>query len=161
MKKTSLKLKKKAQWQIFLTVSTFIITVILPISGYFQFDSILSRTIGNLGKLKVKYNYVFITLTVIGSILTIVRYSMYNVPQYSIKQGSLNLANSIFFIVFLSTMAQLGNINITMENFSLNLNLIGVFVVLIMVWSLFIIKNLCDLLDFKRNQSYYEKLLRN
>jgi len=58
-------------------------------------------------------------------------------------------------------MAQLGIIDISIENFSLNLNLMGVFIVLIIVWSLFIIKHLYDLYDFKKNRTYYDNLLRN
>ncbi len=51
-------------------------------------------------------------------------------------------------------------IEINVENSSINLDLIGVFTVLIAVWSLFILKNLYDLYDFRKNRIYYENLLR-
>lgn len=166
----NLRWNKKVILQISLTVITFIITILLPIVGYFQFSRILTDNSlcsqcptyqMDLENLQVRYNFIFITLILIGVILTILRYSIYKFPQYSIKQGFLNLLNSIFFVLFLSIIAQLGIINISLEGFSLSLNLTGVFLLIIAVWSLFIIKNVFDLYDFKKNRIYYENLLRS
>lgn len=141
-----------------LTSLTFILTIILPIFGYFQFNISNEKYLENFQE---RYNLVFIGTIIIGVILTCLRFYMYRFSQYTIKRGFLNLLNSIFFVLFLSITAQLGKINIKMENFTLDLNLIGVFVFLIIVWSLFIIKNLYDLYDFKKNQIYYETLVRS
>ena len=152
MKKTSLKLNKKALWQICLTISTFILTVILPIFGYIQFNKISSMNQLDLGNLQIRYSYVFSTLAITGIFLTILRGSSLKIPQYSMKKRWLNLGNSVLFLAFLSIMAQLGIIDIVMQNFTIYLNLIGVFILLILTWSLFIIKNLYDLYDYKKNR---------
>ena len=144
--------------QIFLTSLTFILTIILPIFGYFQFNISTEKYLENF---RVRYHLVFIGTIIIGVILTCLRFYMYHFSEFTVKRGLLNLLNSIFFVLFLSITAQLAKININMENFSLNLNLTGVFVFLIIVWSLFIIKNLYDLYDFKKNRIYYENLVRN
>ncbi len=144
--------------QIVLTSLTFILTIILPIFGYFQFNISNEKYLENFQE---RYNLVFIGTIISGVILTFLRFYMYRFSQYTIKRGFLNLLNSIFFVLFLSITAQLGKINIKMENFNLDLNLIGVFVFLIIVWSLFIIKNLYDLYDFKKNRIYYETLVRS
>ena len=141
-----------------LTSLTFILTIILPIFGYFQFNISNEKYLENFQE---RYNLVFIGTIIIGVILTCLRFYTYRFSQYTIKRGFLNLLNSIFFVLFLSITAQLGKINIKMENFTLDLNLIGVFVFLIIVWSLFIIKNLYDLYDFKKNRIYYETLVRS
>ena len=163
----NLRWNKKVIIQISLTVITFIITILLPIVSYFQFNRILTDTSlfsqcqMDLENIQVRYNFIFIFLTIFGIVLTILRYSIYKFPQYSIKRGFLNLLNSIFFVFFLSIIAQLGIINVSLEDFSLRLNLTGVFLLIIAVWSLFIIKHVFDFYDFKKNRIHYENLLRN
>ncbi len=39
----------------------------------------------------------------------------------------------------------------------ITLNLSGVFLVSIIIWSLFVIKNTYDLIDYKINENYYKK----
>ena len=163
----NLKAKRKVIPQYSLTLFTFIMTVLLPIISYFQFNTFLANN--NLctqcpqpdtENLQLRYMFIFITLPIIGSILTILRYTIYKYPRYSIKQGFLNLLHSIVFILFLSMMSQIGILNISIGDFSLSLNLTGIFLIIMAVWSLFILKNVIDLYDYKKNRIYYENLLR-
>jgi len=153
-----LNLNKNNIMQIVLTSLTFILTIVLPILGYSQLSMSNEKYLEDF---RVRYNLVFIGTIIIGVILTCLRFYIYRFSEFTVKRGLLSSLNSIFFVLFLSITTQLGKINISMENFSLNLNLIGVFVFLIIVWSLFIVKNLFDLYDFKKNRIYYENLARN
>ncbi|KKK89504.1 hypothetical protein LCGC14_2282350 [marine sediment metagenome] len=72
----------------------------------------------------------------------------------------LNLLSSIFFVIFLRSTAQIGNIRIDVEDSYFHLNLTGVFLLFITVWVLFILKNLYDLIDNRVNHTYYEKIIR-
>ena len=144
--------------QFSLTGLTFIVTIFLPIIGYSQFITFNNE---GLEAFQAKYNLVFIETIIVGAVLTGIRFYIYQLSQYSIKRGFLNLLNSICFIIFLTITAQIGDVDIAIEGFSLNLNLSGVFLIIIAVWSLFIIKNMVDLYDFKKNRIYYENLLRN
>ena len=157
MCKIKVNLSKNNILQITLTSLTFILTILLPIVGYFQFNISAEEYFEHF---RVRYNLVFIGTITIGIILTCLRFFMYRFSQFTVKRGILNLLNSIFFIIFLTITAQLGFVEISLEDSSFSLDLTGVFVVLIIVWSLFIIKYLYDLYDFIKNRIYYENLLR-
>lgn len=146
--------------QISATGITFILTVLLPIWGYVQFNISISRNI-DLGNFTLKYNLIFISTIIIGALLSGLRYFLYRFQQFSVKRGIINLLSSVLYVVFLTITAQIGNIYIQFGTSSLSLNLTGVFIVLISVWSLLILKNALDLIDFKLNQSYYQKTIRS
>ncbi|MFW9896471.1 MAG: hypothetical protein ACFFD7_11755 [Candidatus Thorarchaeota archaeon] len=150
--------KKKRIWQISLTSLTFFLTVILPIIGFFQFE-ILNELFSDVYKLT--YKLVFIQTLVIGVVLTVLRFSLYQFPLYSIKRGFLNLVNSLLLLVFFGISAQIASIEVSTENFRIHFNLAGVFLFLIIIWSLFLIKNFYDLYDFRKNHTYYKRISRN
>ncbi len=154
-----LKLDKQHILQISVTVLISCITIILPIISYIQFKITLNKN-SSLGIFELKLDTVFISIIIIGIILSALRYYNFQLPQFSVKRGILTLMNSILFVIFLSVIAQIGIINIDLENSSFYLNLTGVFIVLILVWALFIFKNIYDVIDFKLNQAYYSTSLR-
>ncbi len=157
--KISLKLRKNEIIQISLTILTFILTLLLPIIGYFQFKMAMPNEI-YLSDFQENYDIVFIGTIIIGILLTGFRYYLYYFPQYSLRRGIINLLNSVLIMIFLIFTSQIGNLDITIENSSLYLNLTGVFLLLIVIWSLFIFKNIYDLVDFKLNQNYYKTFVR-
>lgn len=153
------KLNKQNLIQISLTSITFILTVLLPVLGYIQFYLNLANNI-DLGNFILKYNLIFISTIIIGVLLSGLRYLLYRFPQFSAKRGFVSLLNSTFYVTFFTITAQIGNIHINFGNSSFSLNLTGVFIVLISVWSILIFKNTLDLIDYKINQSSYQKAIR-
>ena len=157
--KVRFKLKKTEIVQISLSILTFVLTVLLPIIGYFQFK-IAMPSDTYLSEFQENYDIVFIGTVMIGVLLTGLRYYLYKFPQYSLRRGIISLLNSILIMIFLIITSQIGNLDIKIENSSLYLNLTGVFILLIGIWSLFIFKNIYDLVDFKLNQNYYKTFAR-
>lgn len=154
------KLNRQNVVQVVSTCLALILTVLLPILGYIQFNLIIPSNI-DLGNFTLKYNLIFISTIIIGALLSGLRYFLYRFQQFSVKRGIINLLSSVLYVVFLTITAQIGNIYIQFGTSSLSLNLTGVFIVLISVWSLLILKNALDLIDFKLNQSYYQKTIRS
>lgn len=89
--------------------------------------------------------------------MTILRYLIFNHLKYSIQRGALNLAFSICSVVFLSLYLGLSFISITSEDSQFSLNLSGILVLLIIIASLFTVKALFDLIDFKIHRIYYSQ----
>lgn len=153
------KLDKQFIKQISLTILNFILTVVIPIIGYIQFKITTSNSI-DLGHYETKYDIVFVSILIIGLSLSGLKFYSFKLPQFSVRRGSANLISSILFVIFLGITAQIGIININLEHSSFSLNLMGVFIILIVVWILFILKNAYDVIDFKLHQSYYSTSLR-
>lgn len=139
---------------------TLIITVFLPILGYLQFKNSLENDI-DLGDLEARYDLIIVWIVIIGILITVCSYLIFSFPKYSVNRGILSLINSILDFIFICFYSQMSIIYIEIENLSITLNLMGVFILIIVIWSLFIFKNLFDLIDFKRNRAYYDKIRRN
>ena len=155
----NINIKKQGLIKFALTFITLILTVILPVIGYIQFKTVLSKEI-DLGTFEIRYEIAFILSISIGMLLSGLRYFSYRYQRFSVKKGILNLISSIFFVIFLGNTAQIGNIRIDVEDSYFHLNLTGVFLLFITVWALFILKNLYNLIDYRVNHTYYERIIR-
>lgn len=145
--------------QIFLTLFTLVILVIIPAISYILFKITYSND-ALLEIFALKYDLVFITIIISGIVLTVMRYMMYNYPKYTLRRGTLNLLHSIIIVVMIAITSQIGNITIKLPDSGFSLNLANVFLLLITIWSLFIAKHVYDIIDFKIHHIYYDKLRR-
>lgn len=157
--------------RIFLLVLNILITILMPIFNYIGFKNILSdiecstcpsliNNPINLGTFEAKYD-VFIYLYVfIGMVVSSCSYVIFKFQKYSVQRGFLLFLISIMYIIFIALSSQLSIIFITVSKIQIIMNFSGVYIIFLIVFSLYALKNLFDLVDFKINQSHYITILR-
>ena len=154
-----LSLSKNNVLKIIFTSFTFIFTVLIPFISFMQFNFTEFKGV-SIGNWEYLFLFVIFASIIIGVFSTISRYFIYSFPKYSVKKHIIVLLNSILFIAFLIVNSFLGKINLVSGNFYLSLDFTGLFLLLIAIWSLFLVKNVFDLIDFKVNEKFYTKLIR-
>jgi len=85
---------------------------------------------------------------------------MFRFQKYSVQRGILLLAISIMYLISTIASSQLSIIFVEVAKVQIITDFSGVYILLNIVMSLNIFKNLFDLTDFKINQSYYTTILR-
>jgi len=85
---------------------------------------------------------------------------MFRYQKYSVSRGILLLAVSIMYLISTIASSQLSIIFVEVGKVQIITDFSGVYILLIIVMSLYIFKNLFDLTDYKINQSYYSTILR-
>lgn len=155
---TILKLARSQIFQILYTIISFIVTILLPIVGYFQIKAsteCVSCINVNFGYFEEIIDQAIIWLIVIGIFITLTRYLIYYFPKFSFKRATFSLLNSILFVIFFITSSALAVLEATYQNQQLYIDLRGVFVLLISFWGLFLFRDIFNIIDFKINEDKY------
>ena len=152
-------LRKEEIYQLLATWVAFLFSILLPLVNYFTFKSFLSSGI-NVGSLETTYDIVILITLILGICSTIITYLVYRLPKHSIQRGFLALSQNISSIVLIIVFSNLGRFWLIYENVSLYLDIRGIYLLLIIGVIPFVLKNIYDLIDFKRNSDYYTKLQR-
>ena len=174
VKKTTLKLKlkKHQMYQIGFTILSVIVTIVIPLVNFFNFKNsirtfdcpVCSESVVNqiyLGGLETIYDILIYIFVLLGFIVSICTYFIHKFQKYSIQRGILVLLISIVYMINSIFSSQMSTIIIRVANVQLIMNSSGVYILFIAVASLYVIKALFDLIDFKINHSYYSSILRN
>lgn len=140
------------------------LTVGIPIINYIIFKTSITQGLAS-DNLEKKYDLLIMGIITVGILISICSYMYFKCPKFSVRRGAISLTHSILDLVFLILFSQFAIINIISKSdcascsgysiSGISLNLSGVFAMLIILSSLFVIKNLYDLLDFKINENYY------
>ena len=155
----TLKLDRNDIIQIISTISSFVLTIVLPLVNYITFKNIIREEIV-LSDLESRYNIIIIFAVIIGVMITGCTYIFFKYPKYSVNRGIVTLTHSVLNVLFLAVFSQMAIFNISFKGSGISLNLSGLFIILTAVLSLLIGKSLYDLIDFKLNQNYYRTFLR-
>lgn len=142
--------------RISFTVINFLIVVIMPLFNYFNFKRVMIEDI-DLSNFESRYDSIILWDLLVGVLMTVCTYMLFHYPKHSVKRGIIALIYSILFSVFLLVFSQMSIIHIKSKYAGIILDLERIFIILILVSCLFIIKNIYDLIDFKLNQTYYER----
>lgn len=151
-------LDKNNVLRFLFTSFTFTITVLLPILSLIKLNSLDSEFLDRYWIEKVIL--VSSISIVLGILSTITRFLIYSFPRYSVKKQLISLVNSSLLITFLLVNSLLSKIIINFGRSSIILDFSGIFLLLTSLWLVFVGKQIFDLFDFKRNQNYYSKKVR-
>lgn len=148
----NLKFTRNKIFQIIYTSVSFITTFLLPIVGYFQIK-ITTKECSNCpnveyGSFIEIVDQTFIWLFLFGAFITLTRYLIYCFPKFSFQRSGLSLLNSMLFVAFFIKSSSLATLNATYKNQQLFIDFSGVFVLLISFWSLFIVRDIFNTVDF-------------
>ena len=147
--------------QILSTSVSGVLTILLPIINYIQFKNSLAEDV-NLGGFETTYDGLIIWVVIVGIMITVSTYFIFEFPNNSIKRGSVSLMNSVLDVVFIYIFSYMSLINMTYTcqnncRKEITLNLTGVYMLLIIIMSLYVVKNAYDLIDYNINQKYYRR----
>lgn len=161
MNKNWFKVSKEILIQLISTIIAFFLMVLLPVISYIQLIPYFSDS-QNTSILNFKYQYdIFTVFSILfGSIATISRYLLYKYEKNSISRGILNLVYSVIILVQISLLLIFRTITIFDFNSFIILDLSSFFIILIILWSLYVFRNVFDLIDFVANKKYYKKQIR-
>lgn len=145
--------------QILSTGISGVVTILLPIINYIQFKNSLSEDM-NMGGFEATYDSLMIWIVIVGIMITGSTYFIFEFPNNSIKRGSVSLTNSVLDIIFIYIFSCMSQINMTYTcnnncRKEITLNLSGVYTLLIIIMSLYVVKNVYDLIDYKVNSKHY------
>ena len=165
-----LELKKNQIYRVCLTILSVIITIIIPIVNYSNFKNSVNMincptcpnsTVSqiDLGALEATYDILIYFFVGIGIIIAICAYSVFKFQKYSIKRALLLLLISIMYVLYVAASSQMSIIFIEVSKIQIIMNFSNVYILFIIITSLYLIKNLYDLVDYKLNQSYYSSIL--
>lgn len=160
MSKFKLKLNRNDLFQVILTIFSFIFTILIPLISYIQFKSINPNQV-DLGGLDTKFDILIIFFFAIGIIITICTYLVYQNYKYSTKRSILLILISIMYIVYIASSSQIMVLYMGIQKIEIIIDFSGILILFLIGMGLFTLKNVIDLIDFKVNQSYYYKILRN
>lgn len=155
--------------QLFTTLIAVFLSVGIPIINYLIFKSSLEEGV-EAGNLEEKYDTLIIAIIVVGLLISICSYMYFRYPKYSVRKGVITLSHSVLDLIFLIIFSQFAIINIFSKNdcgscsdygvSGISLDLSGLYIIIIIVSSLFVLKNAYDLFEFKINEKYYITRLR-
>ncbi len=148
--------------QFISTIISLVITVFIPILNYYQFKGSLTSDV-DLGGFEATYDIFIILIVTVGIIITGCTYFIFNFPKFSIKRGSISLTHSVLdlVLIYFYSFMSIVTFSYTCEKNcqkEVTLDLSGVFIVLIIIWSLFVGKNAYDLIDYKINETHYKRI---
>lgn len=169
--KSILKKNKTRIYQICFTFFTVIMTTGMPIVNYINFKTLLnsvncptcpnlSNNQINLGGLEATYDILIYFFIVFGITISVCAYLIFRFQKYSVRRGILLLAISIMYLISTIASSQLSIIFVEVAKVQIITDFSGVYILLTIIMTLYIFKNLFDLIDFKINQSYYSTILR-
>ena len=148
--------------QLIFSFLTVFLSIGVPIVNYIMFKASLTEGV-EAGNLEGKYDVLIITIIIVGLLISFCSYMYFRCPKYSVKKGLIALTHSVLDLVFLILFSQFTILNIFSKSdwvscsgysiSGISLNLSGSFIILIIVSSLFVLKNIYDLFDFKINES--------
>lgn len=145
--------------QLVITIVVFVTTVLFPIVNYYIFKESLVQGI-EVGDLEQRYDIIIVMVVCIGVLTTVVTYLIYYFPRYSLKRGYLAFLQSILDILFLIIFSQMSSVSVFFEGSGVIIDFGGVYTLLLIAISLFVFKNIFDIIDFRRNKDFYNRKLR-
>ena len=166
-----LRIKKYQIYQISFAVINVIITIIIPIVTYLNFKSTIRsfncpdcpESIVNqihLGGMEAVYDILIYVFVFVGLLVTVCSYFINRFQKYSIQRGILMLIISIVYFINIIFSSQMSTITIKIANIQLVIKSFGIFILFIVITLLYVLKALFDLVDFKVNKLYYNKIIR-
>ncbi|MFW9969593.1 MAG: hypothetical protein ACFFDF_05280 [Candidatus Odinarchaeota archaeon] len=166
-----LKNNKTQFYQIAFTSFTIIMTVIIPIINYINLKTLiknlncancpnLADSSINLGGLDTLYNSLIYFFIISGLIVSICAYFIFKYQKYSVQRALLLLIVSIMYFTDTVSSSQLSIIFIEVAKIQIITNFSGVYILFIVIMSLYVFKNVFDVIDFKVNHSHYVNVLR-
>lgn len=166
-----IKIRKRQIYRIGYTIINIIITIILPINTYLNFknlirsfncpdcpESIVNQI--NLGGTESLYDILIYVFVIVGVIVTLCSYFINSFRKYSMQRSVLVCVISSVYLINITFTSQMSKILIRIANVQLIVNYFGVFILLIIISSLYVLRSLFDIIDFKINKSKYDKILR-
>lgn len=121
-------------------------------------ESIVSQI--SLGGTEKLYDILIYIFVCIGIIVTLCSYFINRFRKYSMQRGILMCVISVVYLINIIFTSQMSEIFIQVANVQLIVNSFGIFILFITISSLYVLRSLFDLIDFKINKSYYDKILR-
>lgn len=161
MNKNWFTFSKETLIQLISTIIAFFLMVLLPVISYIQLIPYFSDS-QNISILNFKYQYdIFTVFSILfGSMATVSRYLIYNYEKNSISRGILNLVYSVIILIQISLLLIFRTITIFDLNSFIILDLSSFFIVIIILWSLYVFRNVFDLIDFTFNRKIFQKEAR-
>jgi hypothetical protein len=162
----NLKVPKNAIYQIGFTVFTGIMTIIIPLVNYLNFKDlvtsikcyectdVLAGRI-SLGNLEAIYDTLIYLFVILGFVISVCAYLTFKYQRYSVQRGSLTLLVSIMYLISTIGSSQMNTVLIEVAKIQIIMDFSGVYILFMVIMSLYILKNLYDVIDFKINKSYY------
>jgi hypothetical protein len=157
--------------QFCITIFNIVFTIILPIINYIGFKNSLSniecescpdlnKNQINLGTFEMGYD-VFIYINVIlGILITSCSFLIFRFQTYSVQKGFLSFSITFLYVIFFAFTSQLSIIFITVSNIQLKIDFSSIYIIFIIAFSVYGLKNIFDIVDFKINQAHYTTILR-
>ncbi len=142
------KKKVSIKKQFITTLITFFFTFLLPLLSYIQLLPIFDKA-EELLYLRSHILFNSVLAIVIGGILTGLRYAVFYFKKRSLKRAFINLISTLLVMILLVSSAQLGVVQIDIEDSYLFLDIRSVFTLLIFSWALIVIKAVYDLVEIK------------
>lgn len=147
--------------QIFFTIITSILTVIIPFLYFLSF--LLNGALPNIEP----FNIIIVSISsiFIGIFISLFRYLVYSYPKHSFRRITLNLISSVLMVIIIALPLPFSTLYLQEENSGFYLDLSNVFILLIILGSLFPIRNLYDLVEstlfkFRNTKSKRYKLIK-
>lgn len=151
------KLYKQDLIQIMLTLIIFIFFVLIPLLSVIELHA---TDFQELCDFILKFDLFTIISIIIGMALSILRYISFYYPKYTISRYFIAFIQSCLFLIILISLSTISPIQINTSNTSFYLNIDGIFILFISIWSVFTAKYLFDILDVYFNKNYFRKLSR-
>lgn len=152
-------------------IINIVFTIITPIVTYLNFKDTISsfKCQGcpdsfvpqiSLGGMEELYDILIYVFVCVGVIVTLCSYFVDRFQKYSIQRGILMCIISVVYLINVIFASQMSNIYLQIANIQLIADFFGVFILLIIISSLYVLKSLFDLIDFKINKYHYDKIIR-
>lgn len=156
-------------YQLGFAIINIVFTIIMPIVTYLNFKNISFDcpecpesfvTQISLGGTKELYDILIYVFVCIGVIVTLCSYIIDRFQKYSIQRGILMYIVSVVYLINVIFASQMSEIYLQIANIHLIANFFGVYILFITISSLYVLKSLFDLIDFKINKYHYDKIIR-
>ena len=140
--------------------------VIIPIINYINLKSLI-KTLNcpicpnladnqiNLGGLEILYDNIIYFFIIFGLIVSICAYLIFRYQKYSVQRALLLLIVSIIYLTTTILSSQMSIVFVEISKIQITTDFSGVYILFIIIMSLYILKNIFDLIDFKVNHSHY------
>lgn len=114
----------------------------------------------SLGGMEDLYDILIYVFVCIGVIVTLCSYFIDRFQKYSIQRGILMCFISVVYLINVIFASQMSEIYLQIANIQIIANFFSVFILFIIISSLYVLKSLFDLIDFKINKYHYDKIIR-
>lgn len=166
-----MRIDKSRLLQFFITIFSTVFTIILPVINYIDFKNSLSnvecescpdlnKNQIDLGSFEISFD-VFIYINVIlGILITSCSYLIFEFQKYSLQRRFLLFFITLMYVIFFTFSSQLSTVFITVPNIQLTIDFSGIYIIFLVAFSIYSLKNIFDIVDFKINQGQYTTTLR-